>query len=234
MRGATDQYKPCVYLENISIHTPHAGSDAAQPDSSSSVDIFQSTLPMRGATTRICDIRRVSRFQSTLPMRRATRPGRVEPNVSFISIHTPHAGSDARRAVKTVYNKISIHTPHAGSDYLGSEHQFGAGRFQSTLPMRGATARDQLAEHNLRQFQSTLPMRGATTKVYTFPACMTISIHTPHAGSDLGIRFGHPRWSISIHTPHAGSDTGQPVHFYLSCISIHTPHAGSDAPRWFR
>ena len=34
-----------------------------------------------------------------------------------------------------------------------------------------------------------------------------ISIHTPHAGSDLlFMRMIRPRFRISIHTPHAGSD----------------------------
>ena len=81
----------------------------------------------------------------------------------------------------------------------------------------------------------------------------SISIHTPHAGSDpvrhqrrfAQIDFNphspcgerrqdtvkHSRPArISIHTPHAGSDglvmeAGEPVP-----ISIHTPHAGSDSP----
>ena len=81
--------------------------------------------------------------------------------------------------------------------------------------------------------------------------CTLISIHTPHAGSDviMFIIFGH--LTISIHTPHAGSDQAtfivfvihvsfqstlpmrgvtflHPVSPVLSAISIHTPHAGSD------
>ena len=163
MRGATDQYKPCVYLENISIHTPHAGSDAAQPDSSSSVDIFQSTLPMRGATTRICDIRRVSRFQSTLPMRRATRPGRVEPNVSFISIHTPHAGSDYMAGPPDISSEISIHTPHAGSDRYPTACTYYFSDFNPHSPCGERPGHRQRVQRAVQ-----------------------ISIHTPHAGSDAG------------------------------------------------
>ena len=56
----------------ISIHAPHAGSD---PDTSEDVmadGIFQSTLPMRGATLHV---------------------GRC-CSAQEISIHAPHAGSD--------------------------------------------------------------------------------------------------------------------------------------------
>ena len=77
-------------------------------------------------------------------------------------------------------------------------------------------------------FQSTLPLRGATAGAAVLMEADVISIHTPLAGSDgrtqrhlVGIR-------ISIHTPLAGSDGehGRPER--LSNISIHTPLAGSD------
>ena len=63
----------CSRIGNlISIHAPHAGSDVFVPCASSSAALFQSTLPMRGAT--LCLILRLAlgRFQSTLPMRGAT------------------------------------------------------------------------------------------------------------------------------------------------------------------
>ena len=56
------------------------------------------------------------------------------------------------------------------------------------------------------KFQSTLPMRGATYLVRIFTRGDGISIHTPHAGSDQGRLLAHGRRDISIHTPHAGSD----------------------------
>ena len=79
--------------------------------------------------------------------------------------------------------KISIHTPHAGSDFERVPHKYADIRFQSTLPMRGATVIQQLA-----------------------PIISQISIHTPHAGSDLTDRRQAQQGHISIHTPHAGSD----------------------------
>ena len=40
-----------------------------------------------------------------------------------------------------------------------------------------------------RRFQSTLPMRGATRYLSPFYVNQHISIHAPHAGSDKGIHY---------------------------------------------
>ena len=58
--------------------------------------------------------------------------------------------------------------------------------FQSTLPLRGATA-DCYQCCRFHQFQSTLPLRGATTEVIADRVELIISIHAPLAGSDLPI-----------------------------------------------
>ena len=57
------------------------------------------------------------------------------------------------------------------------------------------------------RFQSTLPMRGATFIIDAILVWAVISIHTPHAGSDPLSFQTLCRRSISIHTPHAGSDS---------------------------
>ncbi len=146
--------------------------------------------------------------------------------------------------------RISIHAPHAGSDFGENMKANDAMRFQSTLPMRGATAEDSGMQ-----------------------LIRTISIHAPHAGSDLAVMASEIVKLISIHAPHAGSDIRrscgghQTMHFnprspcgerrLRSCpcaaprefqstlpmrgatrherrvlvpqvISIHAPHAGSD------
>ena len=102
--------------------------------------LFQSTLPMRGATSvvalrssssqnfnphspcgerlrcPVCSCPAIP-FQSTLPMRGATGDQKPPDLRRHISIHTPHAGSDRivpHPPVQAMH--ISIHTPHAGSD----------------------------------------------------------------------------------------------------------------------
>ena len=144
-----------------------------------------------------------------------------------ISIHTPLAGSDLGFRAFHRLNAISIHTPLAGSDNFSASpcgltvnfnphspcgerltlpvSNTGLVPFQSTLPLRGATAPferwcdDQLFQSTLPlrgatvsarpvrcpdEFQSTLPLRGATFTPSTMVSNAFISIHTPLAGSD--------------------------------------------------
>ena len=56
------------------------------------------------------------------------------------------------------------------------------------------------------RFQSTLPLRGATRHVRNQQAHRAISIHTPLAGSDQAQDDDDGADGISIHTPLAGSD----------------------------
>ena len=78
----------------ISIHAPLAGSDLRKEALTQGVPLFQSTLPLRGATATAVPCPTTILFQSTLPLRGATmyESGKQEPN--FISIHAPLAGSD--------------------------------------------------------------------------------------------------------------------------------------------
>ena len=78
-------------------------------------------------------------------------------------------------------------------------------------------------------FQSTLPLRGATGADGVIHQYVSISIHTPLAGSDLPLAPFADICIISIHTPLAGSDARHSPHsLHPSAISIHTPLAGSD------
>ena len=126
------------------------------------------------------------------------------------------------------------------------------------------------------RFQSTLPMRGATGKGFKSIRLCQISIHAPHAGSDKFSPAEMHILGISIHAPHAGSDRNGvgftvdggdfnprspcgerpllerrgavlqlfqstlPMRgatfvvsdlFFYVLISIHAPHAGSDSKR---
>ena len=149
---------------------------------------------------------RLQIFQSTLPMQGATWHAGLG-SLPCISIHAPNAGSDVARPCRglstryfnprsqcrerpvaavsadelsTYFNprsqcrerpaavsmtcvsgSISIHAPNAGSDH--------------------ASVRSTAAHI---EFQSTLPMQGATRRACAHTARTTISIHAPNAGSD--------------------------------------------------
>ena len=71
-------------------------------------------------------------------------------------------------------------------------------------------------------------MRGATTTFSHAKRLIRISIHAPHAGSDVRDGIVLPLVMISIHAPHAGSDGRACSSPGFYAISIHAPHAGSD------
>ena len=99
----------------------------------------------------------------------------------MISIHAPRVGSDASAAsVITQGADISIHAPRVGSDTVFQRPRDGAGQFQSTLPVWGATGINPdlvLADDS---FQSTLPVWGATSiwpilwKTFSFQSTLPV------------------------------------------------------------
>ena len=123
--------------------------------------------------------------------------------------------------------------------------------FQSTHPLRGATAEGQYS-NVLQLFQSTHPLRGATVAVSIVIVHCPISIHAPLAGCDLSNLILLALVKISIHAPLAGCDRWlqwlRLCHFKFqsthplrgatcpasctrrqsSAISIHAPLAGCD------
>ena len=101
--------------------------------------LFQSTRPLRGATSFIFETPAFPRFQSTRPLRGATKGGGVELPLRGISIHAPLAGRDVAVGHGGGGGGISIHAPLAGRDAMDSTSISVTFAFQSTRPLRGAT-----------------------------------------------------------------------------------------------
>ena len=125
-----------------------------------------------------------------------------------------------------------------------------ASKFQSTLPLRGATTLHYLGTRRFL-FQSTLPLRGATLIVGEIDIRSNISIHAPLTGSD-SIRlppfpefsYFNPRSPYGERQSSAGGQK-RPIYFNprspygerlytarccqtVTRISIHAPLTGSD------
>ena len=173
----------CSYI--ISIHAPHTGSDQQKNCQSQQKGLFQSTLPIQGATRYLAYTSIPSAgFQSTLPIQGATHlsgpicrrdnnfnprsPYRERPKLchrcpltSYFNPRSPYRERPTGHKGGRGKRKISIHAPHTGSDEGGIMGAVAAMEFQSTLPIQGATA---LANFGLFRglFQSTLPIQGAT------------------------------------------------------------------------
>ena len=102
----------------ISIHAPNAGSDYADQSDSAIDRIFQSTLPMQGATD--------ARWHALL-------------NDDNFNPRSQCRERPTASMTNMTIRRISIHAPNAGSDHLTLMLRTLMYLFQSTLPMQGAT-----------------------------------------------------------------------------------------------
>ncbi len=172
-----------VLLDDISIHAPRVGSDLTNGVSAMSTPLFQSTLPVWGAT-------------SCAPKTKS---------YSCISIHAPRVGSDLDNTERGGVLTISIHAPRVGSDVekLGSPkvaidfnprspcgerqksgiHKHHLQHFNPRSPC-GERRRDAGRCRRHLRFQSTLPVWGATGLIDANVSSLKISIHAPRVGSD--------------------------------------------------
>ena len=168
-------------------------------------------------------------FQSTLPARGATRWFGRSPKQNSISIHAPRTGSDSysnfayarcknfnprsphgerrfRPEPVAPTQDISIHAPRTGSDENKRKRRT-AGKFQSTLPARGATPSTAQWRQASRNFNPRSPHGERQISPATMNGSQGISIHAPRTGSDgYSLRIALHRIIISIHAPRTGSD----------------------------
>ena len=121
--------------DRISIHAPRVGSDGKRSQTFWGCFIFQSTLPVWGATWKRSRRTIDAPFQSTLPVWGATFCGS-----SFDFNPRSPCGErreNCRRSLRSC--TISIHAPRVGSDRAGEIRKELITIFQSTLPVWGAT-----------------------------------------------------------------------------------------------
>ena len=191
----------------ISIHAPRAGSDQNWRNAPQAQKIFQSTLPVRGAT------------------------GQTKPKLAnaVISIHAPRAGSDLdyrRDSGKRKLFQSTLPVRGATGVFLKSNRFFvdfnprspcGERRLYLcswSFPTAYFNPRSPCGERldsarvffRPMLFQSTLPVRGATDGENWYVIYDDISIHAPRAGSDFSVVCPVYPGVISIHAPRAGSD----------------------------
>ena len=124
---------------------------------------------------------------------------------------------------------ISIHAPRAGSDLTGMSDPEKWIRFQSTLPVRGATSFSRAAFAGSCYFNPRSPCgerRGAGRRIR---GNRLISIHAPRAGSDIQkLAFLSDSLGFQSTLPVRGATQRQKNRWELFYISIHAPRAGSD------
>ena len=149
------------------------------------MQVFQSTLPVGGATRGCSGAFRKVEFQSTLPVGGAT--AKLPPEASARENFNPRSPWGERRYDDLYPDDvaiISIHAPRGGSDLEISKSLPSAPDFNPRSPWGERPPRTgSISKWQL--FQSTLPVGGATRLSYRHWPHTTISIHAPRGGSDL-------------------------------------------------
>jgi len=106
-----------------------------------------------------------------------------------ISIHAPHTGSDAFIIdMDNVYSDFNPRSPYGERLILMISSPCDI-VFQSTLPIRGATAASTAALACFLSFQSTLPIRGATTGNITMAMLCLFQSTLPIRGATFPLSF---------------------------------------------
>ena len=123
---------------------------------------------------------------------------------------------------------ISIHAPHAGSDVFVLVKTVDCSQNFNPRSPCGERRSPPWAPLLPPRFQSTLPMRGATHWRPPSLLLPPISIHAPHAGSDYTLPVADIRAGFQSTLPMRGATLFHRTTSILKLISIHAPHAGSD------
>ena len=208
MRGATGGGPGGAQQGRISIHAPREGRDscAAVPGRLCSA-YFNPRAPCGARQQLAADHGKLQAFQSTRPMRGATSLKVRELALRQISIHAPHAGRDWGDGYGWhISNLFQSTRPMRGATSCSPRLQMGRSDFNPRAPCGARHFWHKIARSFLPLFQSTRPMRGATQIGDAALAEIKISIHAPHAGRDDGETEFKRSLSISIHAPHAGRD----------------------------
>ena len=193
------------------------------------IGLFQSTLPVWGATRANRARNPGNKFQSTLPVWGATPWCWTGCGCWTISIHAPRVGSDLAEAGYFDDAVLFQSTLPVWGATSVDDNPIYPRRFQSTLPVWGATGpagrhggrennfnpRSPCGERRLlggswlsqAPFQSTLPVWGATGwQRGQSGACGRFQSTLPVWGATKALRRQSGVSSISIHAPRVGSD----------------------------
>ena len=126
-------------------------------------------------------------------------------------------------------SNISIHAPRAGSDTVSTVFLPSLSIFQSTLPVRGATANQRAWFTEFENFNPRSPCGERPNSMLPNNDLSNISIHAPRAGSDLTVLSGFLFLMIFQSTlPVRGATASYRGGWCYLVISIHAPRAGSD------
>ena len=219
-------------VQRISIHAPRTGSDPSPSGRLSRRMSISIHAPRTGSDLVACytDIER-ELFQSTLPARGATyqRPSSLRTS-GYFNPRSPHGERRAPATSGRPREPFQSTLPARGATGC-SPGQMPGLIFQSTLPARGATRQRRRNDGGKQGFQSTLPARGATRGQQSAGLLVHyFNPRSPHGERPLQcFRLGQGR-HFNPRSPHGERRFSRFLPRFAVIISIHAPRTGSDHP----
>ena len=148
---------------------PARGATGGRTARESPPSKFQSTLPARGATAQGYQINPATIFQSTLPARGATRP-RFSATKSRRNFNprSPHGERQLTDEELTAALSISIHAPRTGSDAVSHRATSICQSISIHAPRTGSDSGSAICFFTLFHFNPRSPHgeRPSTSRIY--------------------------------------------------------------------
>ena len=138
MKAATQAYRLGCPCSRISIHAAREGGDVTAVGALASPS-FQSTPPVKAATSRTSASLASRIFQSTPPVKAATHAWPACHIALFISIHAAREGGDVRPYIKPRHPRLFQSTPPVKAATIAIGATVPPVGFQSTPPVKAAT-----------------------------------------------------------------------------------------------
>ena len=155
----------------ISIHAPRVGSDESGLVPGRVNGDFNPRSPCGERHRRFCSKGGFCLFQSTLPVWGATDQSTSASAKKLFQSTLPVWGATSLRSTVLGRTMISIHAPRVGSDDRCHGHAGNGTDFNPRSPC-GERHLDFSRFLRIDKFQSTLPVWGATAKMHRFFFCI--------------------------------------------------------------
>ena len=189
-------------LMEVSTHAPLAGSDGNTVSLRRCYEMFQPTLPLRGATSFLflsrCEVDVSTHaplagsddgtraalgeclgFNPRSPCGERHAKAHREGRAQLVSTHAPLAGSDGVRPLAApLGGLVSTHAPLAGSDVRYAQLATGSASFNPRSPC-GERRNTVSLRRCYEMFQPTLPLRGATSRCRAISSTRSFNPRSP-------------------------------------------------------
>ena len=184
VRGATGEASFNSEIQNISIHAPRAGRDVTPRRRLHRRMNFNPRAPCGARQYLPIEEINSTQFQSTRPVRGATTSGLRTPPTPIFQSTRPVRGATRQEDALEFFQAFQSTRPVRGATFL-VDIKTELEEFQSTRPVRGATRTAGQGDRRLHHFNPRAPCGARPMLIVLFYRPFQISIHAPRAGRDL-------------------------------------------------